>query len=125
MNRPVLAAIGGYVVWTALWLGGHVVLSWIFPEDFETFQEGGDMLRAAPLLGALGLSVVCSVAAGGIAANFSRGSRRAVVWMAIALLITGIGVQAGVWSRMPVWYHLIFLALIVPVCVAAGRRRAG
>ena len=44
-----------------------------------------------------------------------------VIAMALLLLLTGVGVQLGVWPLMPVWYHLLFLALIVPVAVFGGR----
>ena len=37
------------------------------------------------------------------------------------MLVTGIAVQAGVWALMPVWYHLVFLALLVPVCLVGAR----
>ncbi len=30
-------------------------------------------------------------------------------------------VDAGAWNLMPVWYHLTFLTLIVPVVVIGGR----
>ena len=45
----------------------------------------------------------------------------AVVVMAVMLLVTGIGVQSTVWSLMPVWYHLAFLGLLVPVALVGGR----
>ena len=52
------------------------------------------------------------------------------VWV-LALIQLGIGifVQSGVWDQMPLWYHLPFLALLLPANVygawlrdAAGRR---
>ena len=33
----------------------------------------------------------------------------------LAMLLTGLCVQIGAWSMMPVWYHLPFLVLLVPV----------
>jgi len=73
---------------------------------------------------ALVLSVVCSVLAGRInAALAGSQSKGAVMTMAGLLLITGIAVQAGVWSLMPVWYHSTFLVLLVPVCLIGGRRK--
>ena len=37
------------------------------------------------------------------------------------LLLTGIGVQASVWSLMPTWYHVTFLALVVPMTLLGSR----
>jgi hypothetical protein len=44
--------------------------------------------------------------------------------MASLLLLTGIFVQASVWTLMPIWYHVPFLALLVPIAVIGGRARA-
>ena len=123
MKRALIGGVAGYVVWTVLWLGGNAGIAAAYAEQQEAFAAGGDYTQVAPLLLALALSVVCSAAAGVTCARLAR-SRTAVLWMAIALLLTGIGVQAGVWARMPLWYHLPFLALLVPVCLAAGRPRA-
>ena len=41
--------------------------------------------------------------------------------MAALLLGTGVAVQIGVWTFMPTWYHLTFLALIVPASVMGGK----
>ncbi len=78
------------------------------------------MMRA--ILGVIALSVVCSVGAGLSAAAIANERTNVVVLVTGGLLLlTGIAVQIGVWRLMPTWYHLTFLLLIVPVCVAAGR----
>ncbi len=33
----------------------------------------------------------------------------------------GMSVQAAVWNLMPVWYHLVFLGLLVPGCLLGAR----
>jgi hypothetical protein len=119
MIRTALAAIAGYALWTALWLGGNAAF---FGEAADVVGAGEPYTAAGPLIGVIALSLVCSLAAGLIAAAIDRPhARRAVVVMALLLLLTGIGVQAGVWSLMPVWYHLTFLALIVPTALFGGR----
>jgi hypothetical protein len=106
-------------VWTLLWLGGNAVF---FGSISTDVQNGAPLDAVGPLLGVLVLSVVCSVAAGLSAAAIAKERARvAVLVTAVLLLVTGIGVQASVWHLMPVWYHATFLALIVPVCVIAGR----
>jgi hypothetical protein len=37
------------------------------------------------------------------------------------LLATGLGVQSSAWSQLPVWYHLAFLALLIPGCLGGMR----
>ena len=119
MIRAILAVIAGYAAWTVLWLGGNALL---FGEAARVVGEGQAYTATGPLLGVIVLSIVCSIVAGVTAAKVA-GSRAggAVIAMAALLLLTGTGVQSGVWSLMPVWYHLVFLALIVPVVLFGGR----
>lgn len=69
----------------------------------------------------LALSIAASLASGVVAAIAGGESARgAVLGNALLLLATGIFVQAGLWSSMPVWYHLIFLVLLVPMTLLGG-----
>ena len=106
MMRTILAIIAGYVLWTVLWLGGSAAIAAAFP---DAFPEGGAISATVPLLLILGLSIVCSFAAGIMATKLASDTARAVWIMAILLLLTGIGVQAATWSQMPVWFHIPFL----------------
>ena len=119
MIRAIVGVIAGYAAWTVLWLGGNALF---FGEASRVIGDGEAVTSAATLTGVIVLSVVCSIVAGLTAAKIA-GSKAAgaVIVMALLLLVTGIGVQTGVWKLMPVWYHLVFLALIVPVTIAAGR----
>ncbi len=114
MLRAVIGVIAGYVTWSVLWFVGNRLL---FAEAAEVVGAGEPYTRTGPLLGVLVLSIVCSLAAGAVAAKIAQ-SRRwgTVAVMAVLLLITGVVVQASVWSLMPFWYHVVFLALIIPVC---------
>jgi len=122
MGRVVLGVIVGYAVWTALWLGGNLGLQQAFAEAYEAFVAGEPITEIGYLGGALVLSVVCSFFAGLLTAKLAGdGASRAVWIMASLLLLTGIGVQVGAWDRMPVWYHLTFLILLIPVCLVGAR----
>ena len=116
--RTILAIIAGYVLWTVLWLGGGAAIAAAFP---EAYPEGGPFNATVPLLLTLGLSIVCSFAAGIMATKLASDAARAVWIMAILLLLTGIGVQASTWSLMPVWFHIPFLVLLIPICLL-GRK---
>jgi len=118
MMRVAIAVIVGYAVWTALWLGGNALL---FAEATEVMSAGMSYEVAGPLVGVIVLSIVCSLAAGAVTSSIAKQrARRALLVVATLLLLTGIGVQAGVWNLMPVWYHLLFLALL-PVVLAGGK----
>ena len=116
--RVVVAVIVGYLVWTALWLGGNALL---FDAAAKVVSEGKTFSDTGALAGLIALSIVCSIAAGVCAAALAKKRHRpAVLVMAGRLLATGAYVQYDIGALMPVWYHLTFLALIVPVCVVGG-----
>ena len=40
--------------------------------------------------------------------------------LGLLLLVVGVGVQAAMWNLMPLWYHLPFLALLLPATLAGA-----
>lgn len=120
MLRAIVAIIAGYALWTALWFTGNLTL---FAEATKIAGAGERYDKTGPLVGILILSVVCSIAAG-LAASLIAGrttrARVAALILGLLLLLTGIGVQLGVWELMPVWYHLTFLLLLLPVTMLAA-----
>ena len=121
--RNVIGIIGGYVVWTAVWLGGNGAVKSGMQDRYDA---EGFSLDPTVLVLALILSVVCSVLAGWVAARLASKPRGAAMILGGLLLATGLLVQVGAWSKMPVWYHLIFLVLLYPMTMfGAGRGAAG
>jgi len=119
MLRAILGVIVGYAVWSGLWLAANQVA---FAEAAEAVAGGEPLTETSPLLAILALSVVCSILAGLVAAKLAGGKARAAVLVTgFLLLATGIFVQTGAWSLMPTWYHVAFLALLIPVTLLGGK----
>jgi hypothetical protein len=119
MLRAIIAVIAGYALWTALWLGGNALL---FTDAAEAVARDEAFTAPGPLAGILVLSIICSLAAGLTAAAIApKKATPAALTLALLLLATGIAVQAGAWSLMPVWYHLTFLILLVPITMLGAR----
>ena len=86
-----------------------------FPED----------LRGHPLT-LVAYSVALSLLAGFVTAAVKGGSPMGAVWSLAGLqLALGVFFEVTSWALLPVWYHLVFLALIVPAVVWGGRLRVG
>lgn len=70
-------------------------------------------------------SVVLSVLAGLVTALAAGSERpmRAVAVLATLQLALGIVAEVSYWDLMPVWYHLVFLALVVPATLYGGTLR--
>ena len=121
-GRLILAVLAGAVVWATLWVGGTQALQSAFPSLMAMGQPG---TNAGALIGLILYSVALSVLAGYVtAAVASRDPMPAVKSLAILQLLLGIGFEVSAWNLTPVWYHLVFLALIVPATVYGGQVRA-
>ena len=118
--RRILGIVAGYALWTALWLGGNVGLAALFPEAHEAWNDGADFDDPTALGAALGLAAVASVLAGALTRGLSRCGRAALVLGAL-LLATGVAVQTSAWDRMPLWYHLSFLASLIPLTLLGAQ----
>lgn len=123
MKRTAFAAVIGFVIWTAVWLTGNAGLGLVFSAEQASFESGGTLESVPYLAAALLLAAVSSFTAGYFCSRLGRARRRnALIWMVALLLITGCVVQAGVWNRMPLWYHATFLLSIAPLCFFGARR---
>lgn len=117
--RSFLGILLGFALWTVLWLGGSLAIGAAFPGAFPEAGEFQVSDRNA-LLAMLTLSVLCSLGAGCVAARKAGRGARAVAILAGILLAVGVAVEAANWKVMPVWYHLAFLGLLVPVTLFGG-----
>lgn len=119
MGRKILAVVAGFVVWTIIWLVVPFAIRAASPGSFDAV---GVPTTSTMMLVILLLSVICSLAGGWVTAKVATESAAKVVLiLGIVLLLVGIAVQASVWTLMPVWYHLIFLVLLIPMAIVGGR----
>jgi len=122
MLRSIFAVVAGFALWSTLWLGGDQVHRKVWPDAYPPDFPQAPMTAVVPLLAVLALSVVCSWLAGLVTARLAPAGRTGPVWvLALVLLGVGVAVQAGVWEALPLWYHVPFLALLVPVTWLGGR----
>lgn len=120
-GRIVLGVVAGAVVWAALWVGGTRVAQAAWPDLLDPTQR---LEHVAALLGYIAYSVVLSVLAGYVTAAAAGAAAMKAVWiLAYLQLVIGVFTEVSYWELLPVWYHLVFLALIVPATVYGGRLR--
>ena len=121
-GRAVLAVIAGAVVWAVLWVGGTQAAGAAFP---SVLAAGQPVTDSAALLGLIVYSVALSMLAGYVTAAVASIRPMPAVWaLAILQLVLGIGFEVSAWSLTPIWYHVVFLLLIVPATVYGGQLRA-
>ena len=116
--RSIGAVLAGFATWTVLWLASNAAAVAVVPGAFD---ENGLTSSTGVLLFFLVASVVYSIGAGWVTAAVARGAEIAhTVALGIVQTLVGIGVQLAYWDAMPLWYHLPFLALLLPGNVLGG-----
>src|SRR5688572_22806094 len=119
-GRIALAVAAGAVLWAVLWIGGTLGLAAAWPSHIASDRSVTDPVA---LLTYIAYSVVLSIGAGYVTAALAReaGASRAVAILAAIQLALGIMIEASAWSLTPIWYHLVFLVLLVPATIYGGR----
>jgi hypothetical protein len=121
LGRAILAVIAGAAVWAALWVGGTQAAQAAFP---SVLAKGQPVTHVGALLGLIAYSVVLSILAGYISATVMGKDAMPVVWaLAVLQLIFGIIAEVSAWNLAPVWYHIVFLVLVVPTTIYGGQLR--
>ncbi len=120
-GRATLAVVAGAAVWAVLWIGGTRGGQAAFP---DLLREGQPVTHAGILAALIGYSVALSLLAGFVTAAAGGREPLPAVWaLAVLQLLLGIIAEASYWSLMPVWYHVVFLTLVVPATVSGGLLR--
>lgn len=112
MLNTVLAIGAGFIIWSAIWLGGGPLVAKLFP---GAIAKDGSTSHTGYLVATLALSVVASLVSGYATQWIAEdGSTNPQLILGVILLVVGIMVQRQYWKSMPIWYHLVFLAAIIP-----------
>ena len=117
--KNIAGVVGGFVLWTGLWLAGNALIKGLMP---ERYGADGFSQDTSVLVSVLVLSVICSMVGGFVAGRIATDPGRSGKILGIVLLAVGIMVQMSAWQQMPLWYHVPFLALLFPVAKMGAAR---
>jgi hypothetical protein len=130
MGRIVLGVIAGFFAWAIVWFGSEKILSAIWPEGFGAHQRafeaavknGGQFTAdTTMLLTHIVLGSIVSVMSGSVAALIARGNTRAPLVLGFLLVAVGLLKAVMSWPYVPIWYHVIFTAILLPMAIIGGR----
>ena len=129
MVRIILGIIVGYILWTVLWLGSDAIFSAISSDwstkslEFRTAVEKN--IPYTPdsmiLIVLLVKSVIVTIISGFAAALVARENTKSTIGLGLLLFISGIFVQLMHWNYMPLWYHIPFLLMLIPMTILGGK----
>ena len=130
MVRTVLGVIGGFFAWAILWFGIERILSAIWPEWFGAHQlafqaaiEHGGQFTADTtilLMHIVSASIV-SLTSGFLAALIAGENKRTPLILGVLLLAVGLLKLVMSWPYVPIWYHVIFTAILLPMTIFGGK----
>ena len=133
MVRIVLGVVAGFIAWLVVWVGSEMVFSAIWPAWYGAHQraftaaiKSGGQFSADTTI--LLIHIVCasvvSVIAGFLAALVARENKRAPLILGVLLLALGVLKAVMSWPYVPIWYHVVFTALLVPMAILGGGLRS-
>ena len=130
MLRIVLGVIAGFLAWAIVWFGSEKILSAIWPEGFGAHQRafeaaianGGQFTADTTLLLThIVLASIVSVMSGLLATLIAGENIRAPLVLGILLVAFGLLKVVLSWPYVPIWYHVIFTALLIPMTIVGGK----
>ena len=130
MLRIVLGVVAGFFAWIIVWVGVEKILSAVLPEWYgapqQAFQaaiENGGAFTAETRLLASHIFIVSIVSAlsGFLAALVAGENARAPLALGFVLLVMGLAKAYMSWPYVPLWYHVLFTALLLPMVIGGGR----
>jgi hypothetical protein len=117
--RLIGAIVGGFVAWFVVATIGNLAFRQVWPGYAAV--EVSMMFSVSMMLGRILLGVVSSLCGGAVAAWIAKGDSRAPMGLGILLTLMFIPVHYTLWDRFPVWYHVLFLATLLPVTLLGSR----
>jgi len=118
MAKGTLGVIAGLAVWVGIATVAGVIMRSSWPAyasvaDAMTFTLPMMIVR-------LGIGAVATLAAGWVTAAITRSTLAR--WLpGVLLLAAFIPQHISLWQKFPVWYHLTFLASLIPLNLAGGK----
>lgn len=123
--RMILGVVAGLVVWTIVVTACDIAVRklWI-----EYAQVEKSLAFTLPImLTRLSMSAACSVLSGFVAALVAKEKIKSALAAGMVLLALFLPVHISIWSKLPVWYHLVFFTSLSVLSLGGGllRRPAG
>jgi hypothetical protein len=118
MARRILAVVAGLVVWVAIVSVAGVIMRGAWSEYASVADA---MTFTLPMmLARLAISTLATLAAGRVTAVIARRWIPARLTAGLLLLVVFVPQHIMLWDKFPVWYHLTFLASLVPLTYFGG-----
>lgn len=133
MVRIILGAIAGFFAWSIVWVGTEKIFSALWPAWYGAHQtafeaaikSNGQFTPDTTILvmNVVRGAIVC-VMAGFLAALIAGENKRSPLLLAILLLAFDLLIIVLSWRLVPIWYGVIFTAMLVPMTIIGGKLKS-
>jgi len=129
MIRIILGVIAGFIAWLFVWVVSEKIISVVWPafgahqKAFEEAIKNGGPFAAetSALITHIVLGSIVSFAVGSLAALIAGENSRAPLFVGILLIAMGVLKAVMSWQYVPIWYHVIFTAILLPMAILGGK----
>jgi ABC-type multidrug transport system permease subunit len=121
MLRSILAIIAGSVAWMVTALGMDAVMMAIVP---HLYDANGKVESLPLLLFSMTYSLLFSVLGGYVTALVAkRKELQHALALGVLQFVMGIAATIKFFDTAPLWYHVVFLTLLIPAILVGGQLR--
>ncbi|HZJ45603.1 MAG TPA: hypothetical protein VFD63_17650 [Pyrinomonadaceae bacterium] len=130
MVRIILGAVAGFFAWSIVWVGSEKILSAIWPQWYGAHQvafeaaiaNGGQFTPDTTiLLMNIVRGSIVSAMSGFLAAVIAGENKRSPLILGVLLVAFDLLIVVLSWRLVPLWYGIIFTALLIPMTIIGGR----
>jgi hypothetical protein len=118
----MMRSILGFIVGLAVWVLVASLLNRGLRFGLEGYAAAEPQMTFthAMMAARLALGALASLAAGAVTRAVAPPSTRLLWVLGAVLLAAFIPVHIQLWTKFPVWYHIVFLGTLVPLVVLGG-----
>lgn len=132
MIKIAVGIIVGFVVWSILWIGSDLFLAILSPNwygkilnEYQAAVAQGEQYSMDSIILVISLmrGIFFSIIAGFLGVLISKEKKTTAFSIGILLLIVGITMHLFTWTYLPLWYHMLFLIMLIPMTILGGKLR--
>lgn len=119
MLKNIIAFATAFILWIVLWFGSSYLVSLLIP---SRFNADGTTESSAVFFLFLVASIIISAISGWVLALVVGESNRTLALTLGAFLFSlALILHASSWQDFPMWYHMLFLLLMIPSILFGNR----
>ena len=119
MIRAIVAIVAGAITWKAVVMLATLLGKFVWPAYAAVEEQR--VFDLEMLFSRLTVGAVATLAFGAVVAWVAQGDQKTIRMIILAWLLYSVVDHITVWDQFPIWYHLLYLAYVVPLALLGSR----